>query len=211
MVGLKKMPLIKKALILSCPFALAVWLLIPFDQQIYGWIRGVLPVVLDEPLSLISKWGMYLPYAVFFVLAVHAVLKKRKDIRAFCISYALALLIFGFALVRCLKVIVGRGRPKFGGGFTFMSFDFHHNSFPSGHAADALISGLFLYWVLRESKYSQYRFLPLAYALCMAALRVITCIHFPSDVMAGIGIGVIGTYVMLSLRPYSPPNRPSKP
>ncbi|MCJ7776334.1 MAG: phosphatase PAP2 family protein, partial [Desulfobulbaceae bacterium] len=76
--------------------------------------------------------------------------------------------------------------------------DSHFNSFPSGHSADAFVSGVFLYYLLKYSKYSKYRFLPLAYALLIAFSRVIVSAHYLSDAVAGMAIGILGAYFFLS-------------
>ena len=97
-----------------------------------------------------------------------------------------------------MKIFFGRARPKYGGEFTFFSLDSHFNSFPSGHSADAFVSGVFLYYLLKYSKYSKYRFLPLAYALLIAFSRVVVSAHYLSDAVAGMAIGILGAYFFLS-------------
>ena len=58
------------------------------------------------------------------------------------------------------------------------------SSFPSGHSAGALaVAGAF------AAEYPQYRGAALAAAGAIGAIQVPTCAHYPSDVLAGWGIG----------------------
>ena len=113
-------------------------------------------------------------------------------------AYVKAQLIFAFVLVRILKIVLGRARPGHGAEFTFFSFAFRYNSFPSGHSADAFVSGVFLYYLLKNSKYSACRFLPLIYAFLIAVSRVFISSHYPSDVAAGMVIGILGAWFFIS-------------
>lgn len=154
-------------------------------------------------LTMLSRWGLYFFYSIFIGLAIYSFVEKDRKLRGLCLSYLIAQMIFSFALVRCMKIVFARARPGYGAGFTFFSLDSRFNSFPSGHSADAFVSGVFLYYLLKNSKYSKYRFLPLIYASFMALLRVVLSVHYPSDIVAGMAIGVLGAYVILSKRPAS--------
>ncbi|MBW1859423.1 MAG: phosphatase PAP2 family protein [Deltaproteobacteria bacterium] len=137
---------------------------------------------------------MYIFYLIFAGLLVHALVQKREDLKNLCIAWVKAEVIFGFAAVRVMKIIFGRARPPVGFDFSFFSLHDRHNSFPSGHAADAFVSGVFLFYLLRDSKY---RFAPLLYALLMALLRVLVYEHHPSDVTMGMAVGIWGASLML--------------
>jgi membrane-associated phospholipid phosphatase len=115
-----------------------------------------------------------------------------------CLAYVKAQLIFSFVLVRILKIILGRARPGHGSEFTFFSLAFRYNSFPSGHSVDAFVSGVFLFYLLKNSKYSACRFLPLIYAFLIALSRVFISSHYPSDVAAGMAIGILGAWFFIS-------------
>ena len=90
-----------------------------------------------------------------------------------------------------LKVVLGRPRPGKGFEFTFFATGFSHNAIPSGHSADAFVSGVFLFYLLNQSKFSGYRYLPLVYAFLIASSRVFVSSHYPSDVAAGMAIGIM--------------------
>lgn len=70
-------------------------------------------------------------------------------------------------------------RPQAGG-----ERDKELSSFPSGHSAGALaVAGAF------AAEYPQHRGLALAAAGAVGAIQVPTCAHYPSDVLAGWGVG----------------------
>jgi len=170
-----------------------------FDTRIWLAARNL---VSREPYysitDLITDNGLYLFYAAFIALFAYALIKKNKRLIGLLLAYIKAQLIFALALVRILKIILGRARPEHGSEFTFFNFAFRYNSFPSGHSADAFVSGVFLFYLLKHSKYSACRFLPLIYAFLIAISRVFISSHYPSDVVAGMVIGILGAWFFIS-------------
>ena len=148
-----------------------------------------------------SHWGLYLFYAVIAAVSLYGFIKKKPDLINISLAYIKAQLIFSLLGVRLLKFLLGRPRPGKGFEYKFFSASFSHNSFPSGHSADAFVSGVFLFYLLSQSKYSNFRFLPLIYALLIAASRVFVSSHYPSDVAAGMAIGILGAWVFISRLP----------
>jgi undecaprenyl-diphosphatase len=169
-----------------------------FDTRIWLAARNL---VSREPYysitDLITDNGLYLFYAAFIALFAYALIKKNKRLTSLLLAYIKAQLIFTFALVRILKIILGRARPEHGSEFTFFTFAFRYNSFPSGHSADAFVSGVFLFYLLKHSKYSACRFLPLIYAFLIGISRVFISSHYPSDVAAGMVIGILGAWFFI--------------
>jgi membrane-associated phospholipid phosphatase len=95
-----------------------------------------------------------------------------------------------------IKWIVGRGRPFVGGQAN--AFNFSHfagteayASFPSGHAttAFALAFAVAAIW-------PRARIAIIAYALVIAATRLVLLAHHPSDVVAGALVGITGAMVV---------------
>ena len=74
------------------------------------------------------------------------------------------------------------------------------NSFPSGHAAMAAGLAAALSW-----KYPRGSWLFLALAIAAAAQRVATSAHYPSDVLLGAALGLIGAAMFLGKAPDRPP------
>lgn len=191
----------KKKLVLSIFAALGMIIgLFFFDARIGPTARQLIPQNYDVIPKLITNEGLYVFYAVFAALFVAALIRKNRRLIDLFLAYLKAQLIFSFAVVRFLKIVLGRARPGNVSEFTFFSFDSRYNSFPSGHAADAFVSGVFLYYLLKKSKYGSYRFLPLMYAFFIAISRIFVGAHYPSDVAAGMAIGIWGAWFFISRR-----------
>jgi undecaprenyl-diphosphatase len=179
------------AIFCVCP---AVLLLVFFDAQLSGYVQHIITPVLKSIGKLLSQKGLFLFYGIFVLLFVYSYAKKNQNLRKICFAYLTVQLLFSFLLVRLMKIIFGRARPRIGSEFTFFSLDSGYNSFPSGHAADAFVSGIFLFYLLKKSSYSAYRHLPLFYASVVALSRIVVNAHFPSDVLAGAAIGVFSAW-----------------
>ena len=149
----------------------------------------------------LSDWGLYIFYAVFAAVLLLGLIKKNTNLINTGLAYVKAQLIFSVLMVRLLKILIGRPRPGKGFDYQFLATSYSHNSFPSGHSADAFVSGVFLFYLLQRSKYSSYRYLPLLYAFLIAASRVFVSSHYPSDVAAGMAIGILGAWVFISRLP----------
>lgn len=148
--------------------------------------------------DIITDYGLFVFYAAFLFIFAYALIKKNRRLIRLVVAYIKTQLFFSIALVRILKIIVGRARPGNDPEFTFLSFAFRHNSFPSGHSADAFVSGVFLFYLLKNSKYCAGRYLPLIYAFLIAISRVFISSHYPSDVAAGIAIGIMGSWIFIA-------------
>ena len=192
----------KQRLILIPIVVLPIIILFFFDTRI--WLAAS-NLVSREPYYAITDFitdnGLYLFYAIFIAIFAYALIGKNKKLIGLLVAYLKTQLIFSIALVRILKIIVGRARPGHDPEFTFFSFAFRHNSFPSGHSTDAFVSGVFLFYLLKHSKYSACRFLPLIYAFLIAISRVFISSHYPSDVVAGMAIGILGAWFFISRSP----------
>jgi undecaprenyl-diphosphatase len=169
-----------------------------FDSRLWQAARNLLNQETYTITDLITTKGLFLFYATFIVLFGYAAVRKNRSLLEVCLAYLKTQLVFAFALVRILKIFLGRARPGHGTEFTFFSFAFRYNSFPSGHSADAFVSGVFLYYLLKHSRYSACRFLPLIYAFVIAVSRVFISSHYPSDVAAGMLIGILGAWFFIT-------------
>jgi membrane-associated phospholipid phosphatase len=92
-----------------------------------------------------------------------------------------------------VKRIIGRVRPSDLGAFAYepLSWRSDYASFPSGHAAN-----VFATLVAVGLIFPRARPLLWAYALVIAASRVIVSSHFFSDVLAGAAFGAFGAIVI---------------
>ena len=188
----------KNRLILIPIVVLPIIILFFFDVPIWQAARDLVePDYLYIP-EFVTHYGLYLFYMIFGAIGIYAFAKKDRNLIAFCLAYIKTQLIFSLVVVRLLKIGVGRPRPGKGFEFKFLATSFSHNAFPSGHAADAFVSGVFLFYLLNQSKYAGSRFLPLIYAFLIALSRVFVSAHYPSDVAAGMAIGILGAWFFIS-------------
>ena len=200
-------PAMKKNILIFIPIVwLPVVILFIFDTRLWLAARDIVPPDYYFIAKLITNWGLYLFYAIFTALFVYSFSGKNRKLTGLCLAYLKAQLIVSFAVVRILKIVLGRARPGHGADFTFFSLNSHYNAFPSGHSADAFVSGVFLYFLLKQSNYAGCRFLPLIFAFLIAVSRVFVSAHYPSDVAAGMFIGILGAWFFVSRLP-----NPDKP
>ncbi len=173
-------------------------ILFPFDESLWLAARDLVEPDYYNFSKLVTKWGLYLFYAIFAGLWVYALIRKNRKFIHIGLAYLKAQLVFSLVVVRLLKIFFGRIRPGHGSGFTFFGMSGNYNSFPSGHSADAFVSGVFLYYLLKQTQYARFRFLPLIYAFLIGISRVFVSAHFPSDVVAGMIIGILGAWFFIS-------------
>ncbi|SDE00864.1 PAP2 superfamily protein [Paracoccus isoporae] len=112
-----------------------------------------------------------------------------------CVAIFLSVLLSGVA-VQILKHGFGRARPEwFGelGAFAWRpyAFDFSFNSFPSGHATTLGAVGFFLLRLFPR----QWRLIA-AFGVLGGATRIVTQQHYPSDVVAGLGLGLATSWAL---------------
>jgi undecaprenyl-diphosphatase len=199
----------QKALIAVGLVIVAVVLLLPFDTIILKQFVNLIDPAQKSLMRSISNQGLYPLYTIFLALFIYGIIRKKQELKKVCLVYLKAQLLFSFLLTRLLKIGFGRIRPSRGQGWSFFSIESGHDAFPSGHAADAFVSGIFLFYLLKNSKYSNYRYLPILYAGFIALTRMVINVHYPSDVLAGTAIGVLGAWFYLKRLSDSPPHEPA--
>lgn len=171
---------------------LASWALL--DQVIITWMvdHGIDP---DDNLWVeLFTWLGKAWVLIWLLLVWFAASRRRRDV----LGAILALVIVG-AVVTPLKLSVGRVRPysvlKAQKAGVPLQKTSHHLSFPSGDAASALaVAGALvptLGWPLGA--------VLLGAAGGVAALRVTSLAHYPSDVLAGAAIGLLASWLAIRL------------
>lgn len=141
------------------------------------------------------------PAVIILVSAVVAVIAWLKDRRA--IAYAQAAAIAGFGFNTLLKHVIHRGRPS---TMYAAHMRIHSYSFPSGHAFGSVaFYGLWAYLL--------YKYLPAPWNLICLGLFIVLILligvsrvylgaHYPSDVLAGWGIGLVVLFLIIKfIRP----------
>jgi membrane-associated phospholipid phosphatase len=185
---------------------LALFVLVFFDvyvsQSLQTW-----PDIWRQPFAFITDFGLsdwvLIPSLIVFVAAVIAfrLIKSGFYRRA---TWELAL-VSGFIFVgvglpglvtNVLKRFFGRGRPvEFvdSGAFSFQHFvnDWTFQSFPSGHSATAIASAFVIGFMA-----PRFFRLILIIAVMTGSSRIVIGMHYPTDVVAGFVIGLVGAYAV---------------
>ncbi len=174
------------ALILSGADQALAWWLEPLDRGVKSVFRAI---------SWLGNATLYLVGSALAVLWFRLV--RRADALWPFALYALASFAATGLVVNLLKVGLGRTRPGllFDYGryeFTWMSLVGGTQSFPSGHAAAIAAAALLLALLV-----PRLTALFAAIALVVAASRLLIVFHYPSDVLAGL---VLGLMIPLYLR-----------
>ncbi|WP_085032419.1 phosphatase PAP2 family protein [Ensifer aridi] len=173
---------------------------VPFDPQLSEWAQGLPDEIVDFNRT-ITDFGTFawMIYTSTFLLLIAFIAKRasardtvQQRARSARNLSAYFLLTVGTAsaLVHGLKFLIGRARPELFadyGAYSLAPFtgDRLFESFPSGHstAAGALFGALAMLL-------PQLRPLFFILALLIGVSRVIVGAHYPSDVAAGLLLGL---------------------
>jgi undecaprenyl-diphosphatase len=139
-------------------------------------------------LSLLSVW-----------LARERALKLAALEQAGIFGYIFASVALSGLVANLLKQLIGRARPtlfdQFGDfAFSFNSRLYDQQGFPSGHSTNA-----FAFAVALTLLWPGLRWPALAYAIGIAASRVVLGQHYPTDVVAGALLGSLGAFTVRGL------------
>lgn len=162
-----------------------------FDKNIIIYIHNHLQFSwLNAPMAFITNISEY----GFIWMILICILMSSKKYRKIGIIVAFSFLI---ARIQCqtLKEIIKRPRP-------FMELKYlsiyipkpNSSSFPSGHAISSFATVAVLFNML-ENKH--YKFTLLFLAILVSISRLYLMVHYPSDLIAGIILGVISSRIAL--------------
>jgi membrane-associated phospholipid phosphatase len=112
------------------------------------------------------------------------------------LSFIFAAIAVPGLFVMILKSLIGRARPFVDGGVGSDLYDpfvwkAAYASLPSGHAATAFSAAVAIGTIWPQARPYLW-----AYALLIAVSRVVVLAHYPSDVIAGAVVGVVGAVLV---------------
>lgn len=163
------------------------------ERDVLIWIQEHLRCAALTPimklLSVIGDAGAF--WIVLTILLL--IFRKTRRVGVYCA----ASMLLTFIVVNCaIKPIAARVRPY--DQFPEISIlvgrqvDF---SFPSGHSAN----GFACAWALFRTTEKKYGVPALALAGCISFSRLYVGVHYPTDVLAGVAIGVLMAEIALRL------------
>lgn len=166
--------------------------IVAFDYAVAAFIQSVRDPTGIRAFSIVTTFGSWWLVLALLVVVVLVFLKRRRFARA-------AGLAGGFvgtqAVVFSVKYLVARERPELG-GLSSLAGSLQTASFPSGHAATAMVFYGFLVWfaVAREENPWLAAACGVCGALFIAAIgfsRIYLGVHYFSDVIAGFIVGAV--------------------
>jgi len=161
---------------------------VSFDDDVSRWVADSVPAGVEWIARLFTWLGGAVGTTVVTGLAAAVLWRaSRRGDAAFVVIAVAGITV----LVAVLKAIYERARPDFGSAISLP----HSYSFPSGHAATAVVLYGAIGLLLAERARSRARaaaWLVAAglVALAIGASRVILNVHFVSDVAAGFAVGL---------------------
>lgn len=157
------------------------------ELQILNFLQTLRNPVLDQFFKVYSTLGDHGELWIFLIFFIYF---KRKDKRLLFYSFA-ALLISVIGVELFLKPLIQRPRPFIANPNIELLLRPHGYSFPSGHTATSLALVTFL-----ALNHVSYKRVYITAALLMAFSRLYLYVHYPSDVLAGILLGVFVGFVV---------------
>ena len=156
---------------------------IPWEFAFLGWLQGMRSAVLDAVMVFFSSIGNY--GLIWIAVSACFLISKKHRRRGVLLLSALAITTLAGEFV--LKKIVCRNRPFVTEpAFILLIPEPSGFSFPSVHTAAAFCAVSVL-WKWRR-KAGAAALIP---ALLIAFSRMYLYVHFPTDVLGGIVLGVV--------------------
>lgn len=187
--------------------ATALALLILFaDPYLPIWQEHLPPVVVDA-FGIVTRFGksdwILISTGAFFILMIlldastlDMRSRARRAMRSLAAGYVFAAVAASGVVANIAKYGLGRARPRHFDEVGSFSFDFWSGdaswaSFPSGHSTTAMAFGVALALI-----FPRLRWTFLCVGFWIAASRLITGAHYPSDVLAGCVLGGLTAWLL---------------
>ena len=165
--------------------------LINLDGNILLWIQEY---IRQDWMEGIWKWITMLGDSGWFWIALSILLMIPRQTRWIGIT-SLAALVIGALITN----LVARTRPyEVIDGLVLLIEKQKDYSFPSGHTC-ASFAAAGVYWRMMPKKYAV---LLLILAALIACSRLYVGVHYPSDVLAGLAIGLFAAWAAWHLQKY---------
>ena len=168
-------------------------------HKLYEW-GGAFFTPFFEGVSYLGKGGI-------FLIVLSLILMVNRPTRRFGTAMCFGLAIGAIITNLILKPWVARPRPYADEASIFYQFWLlvgqnleSDKSFPSGHTTAAFDSMMPVFLLGKR----RHRIIAVCFAVLMGIARIYLCVHFPSDVLAGMLVGIfagcIGTLIAKRLK-----------
>ena len=171
------------------------------DATVLLWIQEHLrTALLNGPMIFVSTLGN----AGIFWIVLGLVLAIIPKTRKYGILALLSLLVCFLFNNILLKNLIARPRPytQLPELVMLMKCPADH-SFPSGHACSSFAVAGSLLWTMKR-QWNAIRIPALILAILIAFSRLYVGVHYPSDILVGVAVGLVGSYLICHLctKPY---------
>ncbi len=149
------------------------------------WFQSLHNPVLDKIVVAITSLGNT---GIFWIILTVLMLIFCKDKRVAWTS-ALALLFSLLVINVCLKNVVMRARPCWiDESVALLISSPTDYSFPSGHSSASFASAVA---IVQYARYRKQGIVAIILAACIALTRLYLFVHFPTDVLVGMCLGIV--------------------
>ena len=158
------------------------------ELKILDWFQTLHTPVLDKFMTSVTKLGNAGIFWIMLTVLFLLIPKMRKT----GVVMAAALIIDLLLCNVLLKNLVARTRPyDVNTGIQLLVAKLRDYSFPSGHTAASFASAAALYFVGEKKLWKP----ALVLACLIAVSRLYLYVHYPTDVLGGVVIGIIAGYL----------------
>ncbi len=159
------------------------------DRAAFFFINhGLSNLFFDFIMPVISRIG---DGPILFAVSLVLLFSKKRELKLLGLIM-LAGLTVSFYFVSGLKELVARPRPFLVLTDVFLLAKEKSMSFPSNHAAASFMAATTL-----AAYFKRYAAVFYSFAAAVAVSRVYMGVHYPSDVLAGAGLGIAVGYFLI--------------
>ena len=175
----------------------AVWQIgAPVDRAILDCFRLWVDSPFAQAVAIFSRLGGLAILAPAALVVVVALALRGRRYEA---TWLFTTIATGRAVIEAAKELLGRARPPIEDHLAVVT----SHSFPSSHSAGSMLTGLALASVLAPGS-GAWRAFAMTFACAIGASRIALGVHWPSDVIAGLGFGMVWTgLAACARRPHS--------
>ena len=166
-------------------------------DQLPAWVRSFFDQITDFGKS---GWFLWPLGILFLVLAAMPTLPRVPQLVLAAIMVRVGFLFMAIAAPSLfdtiIKRMIGRARPLVGGSldpYLFSPFKWTsaYASLPSGHTTTAFAAAVDFGMIWPRARVVLW-----IYALLIAMSRIVVTAHYPSDVLAAAGVGIVGALLV---------------
>lgn len=162
------------------------------DKDVINFIHNNLQhETLNRVMAFITAIG---EYGFIWIILITSMFLSEKHRKIACIA-AMSFLMSRLIGVQILKPLISRPRP-------FIELDYLNiyisqpttYSFPSGHTLSSFSTALVVIEMIEQF---HYKIILLFAAILISISRLYLMVHYPSDILAGLGLAVFTSYFAL--------------